>query len=159
MAIRQADYQGIVDYGLETDRYKWTQNDEDVSITFKIGPGLKGKDLNVKMTRDYLLVGVKGKAPFIDGKLGGEIKVDDSAWCLDNDVIEMTLQKSDKKWWASVIIGDEEIDVDLIEGSKYLDANLLQKVKNSKLEKKESERKAREELIKNTPEKLEKEQT
>jgi hypothetical protein len=32
-------------------------------------------------------------------------------------------------WWPSVIVGDKEIDVDLIEGSKYLDDSLLRKVK------------------------------
>jgi len=52
----------------------------------------------------------------------------------------LTLQKTKPQWWKSLLIGDAEIDTDLIEGSKYLDDSLLKKVKEAKQKKKERRR-------------------
>lgn len=47
--------------------------------------------------------------------------------------VELTLVKeqptSGDGWWKSLVEGDPEIDLDLIEGSKYLDDSLLRKLK------------------------------
>jgi hypothetical protein len=48
---------------------------------------------------------------------------------------EITLVKhipQEVEYWPSLLVGGKEIDVDLIEGSKYLDRSLLKKVKESK---------------------------
>jgi len=61
---------------------------------------------------------------------------------LKNKLLEFTLQKDDtvhdseKPWWESFLNGQPKIDVDLIEGSKYLDVSLLRKVKAEKQRKK-----------------------
>jgi hypothetical protein len=44
-------------------------------------------------------------------------------------MVEISLQKKAEGWWKSVVEGDAEIDLDLIEGSKYLDDSLLRKIK------------------------------
>ncbi len=50
----------------------------------------------------------------------------------DTQRIVLELYKpKESVWWPSLIVGDAEIDVDLIEGSKYLDDSLLKKVKVS----------------------------
>lgn len=41
------------------------------------------------------------------------------------------------EYWPSLLEGGREIDVDLIEGSKYLDRSLLKKVKASKAAQKQ----------------------
>ena len=51
----------------------------------------------------------------------------------------LELYKTKDAWWPSLIVGDDEIDVDLIEGSKYLDDSLLKKVKAAKAQKKAEE--------------------
>jgi len=99
-----------------------------------------------------LSVGIKGKEPFIKGTLFNRINTDDSTWTWDKEtnVLEFTLSKdmtvhdSENPWWASLLKEDEKIDVDLIEGSKYLDVSLLRKIKAEKQRKIELEKKKKE---------------
>jgi hypothetical protein len=46
--------------------YKWTQTIQDVDITIPIAANLRGKDLNVKITKTKLFVAIKGQDPIID---------------------------------------------------------------------------------------------
>lgn len=55
---------------------------------------------------------------------------------------EITLVKhipQEVEYWPSLLVGGREIDVDLIEGSKYLDRSLLKKVKASKQQQKQQD--------------------
>ena len=93
--------------------------------------------MSVKITRDSLVAGIKGQEPAVEGKLRYKCSLDDSTWGLDTDdnKLEITLVKhvpQEVEYWPSLLVGGKEIDVDLIEGSKYLDRSLLKKVKASK---------------------------
>lgn len=73
----------------------------------------------------------------MQGQLRYKINLDESTWGLDTDdnKLEMTLVKhipQEVEYWPSLLVGGREIDVDLIEGSKYLDRSLLKKVKANK---------------------------
>ena len=46
--------------------YKWTQTIGDVDLTAIIPANIKGKDLDVKITRTGLKAGIKGQDPIID---------------------------------------------------------------------------------------------
>ena len=46
--------------------YKWTQTIKDVDITVPVAGNLKGRDLEVKFTKNILKVAVKGQEPIID---------------------------------------------------------------------------------------------
>jgi hypothetical protein len=46
--------------------YKWEQTIKDLDITIGIDAKYKGKDLDVKISRNALKVGIKGQEPFID---------------------------------------------------------------------------------------------
>jgi hypothetical protein len=46
--------------------YKWDQTIKDLDITISIDAKYKGKDLDVKIGRNTLKVGIKGQEPFID---------------------------------------------------------------------------------------------
>lgn len=74
----------------------------------------------------------------------GQCNLDESTWGLDTDdhKLEITLVKhipQEVEYWPSLLEGGREIDVDLIEGSKYLDRSLLKKVKASKAAQKQAE--------------------
>ena len=91
----------------------------------------------VTISRDYLKAGIKGQEPAVEGKLRYAIRLDESTWGLDTDdnKLEITLVKhipQEVEYWPSLLVGGREIDVDLIEGSKYLDRSLLKKVKAQK---------------------------
>merc|ERR1711991_1329 len=93
--------------------------------------------MDVKITRDTLRAGIKGQPPIVQGDLRYKCSLDDSTWGLDTDdmKLEITLVKhvpQEVEYWPSLLVGGKEIDVDLIEGSKYLDRSLLKKVKANK---------------------------
>ena len=46
--------------------YKWTQTIGDLDITVPVPSNLKGKDLNVVISKTKLKVGIKGQDPIID---------------------------------------------------------------------------------------------
>lgn len=46
--------------------YKWDQTIKDVDISISIEAKYKGKDLDVKISRNALKVSIKGQEPFID---------------------------------------------------------------------------------------------
>jgi hypothetical protein len=46
--------------------YTWDQTIKDLDITIGIDAKYKGKDLDVKISRNALKVGIKGQEPFID---------------------------------------------------------------------------------------------
>jgi len=46
--------------------YKWDQTIKDLDITISIEAKYKGKDLDVKISRNALKAGIKGQEPFID---------------------------------------------------------------------------------------------
>lgn len=46
--------------------YKWTQSIRDVDVTIPVAGHLRGKDLDVVLAKDRILVGVRGEEPIID---------------------------------------------------------------------------------------------
>lgn len=49
--------------------YKWTQTIQDVDITVPVPANIKGKDLDVVMTKEKLKIGIKEQPPIIDVRL------------------------------------------------------------------------------------------
>lgn len=49
--------------------YKWTQTIQDVDITVPVPGNLKGRDLDVVISKKKLKVGVKGQPPIIEVSL------------------------------------------------------------------------------------------
>jgi len=46
--------------------YKWTQTIGDLDVTIPIDAKYKGKDLDIKLTKNALKVAIKGQEPIID---------------------------------------------------------------------------------------------
>jgi len=108
--------------------YKWVQTIADLDITAPIPANLKGKDLDVKITKDSLKAGIKGQEPIINGTLPHHILVDESAWTLetvrDGKELSIHLDKANKQeWWAHVVTSAPKIDTSKIspENSKLSD--------------------------------------
>lgn len=106
--------------GGETDRYRWVQTLEEVTVYVPLPDGVTSKQLDVQMKSSTLKVGVKGQPAIIDGPLHKKIKASDSLWTLETDGAKRTLQltfvKSDQmNWWNCVIEGDTKINTQKVE--------------------------------------------
>lgn len=49
--------------------YKWTQTIKDLDVAVPVAGNLRGKDIEVVMTKTKLKVAIKGQEPFIDVRL------------------------------------------------------------------------------------------
>lgn len=128
--------------------YRWTQTIGDVDLSAAIPANIKGRDLDVKITKTTLKAGIKGQEPIIDvrpttttpsklppflthpsqGPLPHPIDVDESTWTLESTTsgkeLNIHLDKSNKmEWWAHVITSAPKIDTSKItpESSKLSD--------------------------------------
>ena len=98
--------------GFDYGHYSFTQVLSSLDVYIPVTPGIKSRDIDVKISGNSLRVGLKGTTPIIDGKLHDKVKVDDSTWTLiDNKLVHVYLEKLDAmKWWSCVLAGEKEID-------------------------------------------------
>ncbi|KAJ3225231.1 hypothetical protein HK099_007149 [Clydaea vesicula] len=104
--------------------YRWKQTLYDVDVTFKVPAGTKGKQLDIVIKTDTFKVGFKGQPPITEGKFSKPVKSEDSTWLIDNENLEIHLEKVNKQeWWENVIVGAPKIDTKKIqpENSKLSD--------------------------------------
>ncbi|KAF2440526.1 CS-domain-containing protein [Karstenula rhodostoma CBS 690.94] len=100
--------------------YKWSQTIKDLDVTVSIDAKYKGRDLDVKLTRNHLKVAIKGQDPIIDGDLPHPILVDDSTWTLETvpggKEIAVHFEKVNQlEWWAHVVTTAPKIDTSKIQ--------------------------------------------
>lgn len=114
--------------GGSTDRYKWTQTLEECSVLVAIPEGIRGRDLDVSIKTNSL--SIRSKKPigdaeteprtFVDGELTEKIVPDESTWTLEGGVLIAILYKQQKKFWATIIVGDDKIDTSLVDSSRHI---------------------------------------
>lgn len=68
--------------GGATERFVWTQQLAEVSVSVPVPPGMRSRDLSVEIGKTRLRVGLKGQPPLVDGELHKPVIVDDSCWTL-----------------------------------------------------------------------------
>jgi len=99
--------------------YKWTQTIGELDLTAVIPANIKGKDLDVKITRNGIKAAIKGQEPIIEGDFPHPIRVDDSTWTLESGTsskeLNVHLDKVNKmEWWAHVVTSAPKIDTSKI---------------------------------------------
>ncbi|ORY39552.1 CS-domain-containing protein [Rhizoclosmatium globosum] len=106
--------------------YKWKQTLTEVEVRITVGPGVKGKDLDIQLKKESIRVAFKNKKdePILDGLLCKPIKLDDSTWTIDNGEVLIQLEKvNGMEWWKNVVQHHPAIDTTKIqpENSKLSD--------------------------------------
>ncbi|KAG6842255.1 hypothetical protein C0991_000225 [Blastosporella zonata] len=97
--------------------YTWTQLLGEVDITVPVPKGTRARDLAVVIAKKKLSVGLKGQDKILDGELCMDIKVEESAWTVeDNQSVLIHLEKVNKeRWWENVLTHHPKIDTSKIE--------------------------------------------
>jgi hypothetical protein len=101
--------------GANFENYQWGQTLEDceIRIPFKSAGKLRGRDIDCKLTKNKLKIGLKGQPAIIDGTLWKSVKEDESTWNIDpaTNIVTVTLEKVNQmEWWGAVMSGDVEIN-------------------------------------------------
>ncbi|KAL9534877.1 Nuclear movement protein [Sphaerulina musiva] len=95
--------------------YQWVQTIQDLDLTAPVPAHVKGRDMEVSITKTSLKAGIKGQEPLIEGTFPHPIIVDESAWTLesskDGKELSIHLDKANKmEWWAHVVTSAPKID-------------------------------------------------
>ena len=70
--------------GGTTDKYKWTQTLQELSVTFTLPIGTKAKMIDIDIKNTKLKVGIKGETPIVDGTFHKSIICEDSFWTIED---------------------------------------------------------------------------
>lgn len=105
-------------FGGTTDKYTWTQNEDEVDVYVPADPDLRSKDVSVSFKSQHLHVRVHGST-VVEGQTFKDIIPDECVWQLDKTEdgeikVWITLRKrvstEKNQHWASVIQGDPSIN-------------------------------------------------
>ncbi|DBA04562.1 TPA: hypothetical protein N0F65_011110 [Lagenidium giganteum] len=116
-----------------TPRYTWTQSLQDVTMQVEVPAGTRARDVTCKFTATSLRVALRNAGcgdngseqdnVLVEGEFYERIRVDESLWSLDsgNHVLQVSLDKTRKTWWASALKGDNEIDTSQVDSTQPID--------------------------------------
>jgi len=98
--------------GADLEKYKWTQTLEEIELRVPLPIAVKSRDVVVDLQKKSLKLGLKGHPLIIDGELEAIIKVEESAWVLeDKRTIVLNIEKINRmNWWARLLTTDPEIN-------------------------------------------------
>jgi len=89
----------------QKDKYTWTKGKgdepEEVVVYIQIPDSIKSKDIDYKLTKKHLKIGIKGQTPIIDDHLWKDVDDEESAWEIEKDpegkrAVILTLMKKSK---------------------------------------------------------------
>jgi len=88
---------------VQKDKYYWGiggDEGEEIKVFVPIEDSTKAKDLDIKVLKKTLLIGVKGQDPIIDDALWKEVEPDDCNWEIEKDngqrCVILTIMKKNK---------------------------------------------------------------
>lgn len=123
MRIRYTDdgKQIPIGNGGVTPRYYWTQNVTETTVYVDVPEGTRSKDVDCKIGPRRLRLAVRGAGAhaglssdgdvIIDGEMPSVVSKEDSMWSLSDGMsVVISLEKTKRSWWQSVVEGDPEID-------------------------------------------------
>tara|TARA_B110001452_G_scaffold259954_1_gene256927 strand:- start:30 stop:707 length:678 start_codon:yes stop_codon:yes gene_type:complete len=117
----------VVKNGAIRERYRWTQELPELTVSIELPPGTAKKDVVCKIGPERLAAGVRGLPPLVDGQLHARVRADEAMWQLqDSHRLVVTLPKlalEKHVWWPCLLQGEAEIDVDACEAGES--TNLL----------------------------------
>jgi hypothetical protein len=68
-------------------------------------------ELEVKITVNELTVGIRGNPPFMQEKLGNQVKTSESFWMIEDEELHIQLCKLKKaETWLSACLGHQSLD-------------------------------------------------
>ncbi|CDR96625.1 NUCLEAR MOVEMENT PROTEIN NUDC, putative [Babesia bigemina] len=107
--------------GGKTNVYCWNQTFTDVTIEVVTSEFLAAKDVDLRVTRDHIQLNLWGKHIF-SGKLPQPVNAAEATWSIeDKRMLVISLDKTEERWWDSLVEGHPKIDVTQIESVKRFD--------------------------------------
>ncbi|KDD71419.1 hypothetical protein H632_c5075p0 [Helicosporidium sp. ATCC 50920] len=88
---------------------EWNQDSTDVTILLRVPRGTKAKELSVALDSQRIAVRLGWYGSLFEGAPLHAVRGADSRWCLEDDVVRLTLAKArEGQWWKAAVRGGEE---------------------------------------------------
>ena len=125
----------VVKNGAARERYRWTQELPEVTVSVELPPGTSKGQVLCRIGMQSLVVGVRGLPPIVHGALHARVRPEECLWQLqDSHRLLITLPKlsvaahecstsGGHEWWPRLLQGEPEIDVEACEAGEA--ANLF----------------------------------
>ena len=96
--------------GCKGDRYRWTQNRDEVEVTVPLAPGVTRSDVGCEIGVNRLRLTLQGKEA-LAGAFPFPVRVSESTWCVDGEwnTVIITLTKRGPSAWESVVGGQPRV--------------------------------------------------
>lgn len=115
----QDGHQVPVGNGGSTKHYKWTQTLQEVTLAMPLptNPNTRAKDLHVQINPGHVHIRQKSiDKILLEGELVERIRPDECTWSIESNVMLLTLDKMEKKWWDRIFKEEvEKIDLALVD--------------------------------------------
>ncbi|CAM9101115.1 unnamed protein product [Chrysoparadoxa australica] len=98
--------------------YYWTQTLYELTVYVELPEPTKANMLHCDVGGKKLVVGLTGQEPIINGDLMGAVVREGCLWTLESGcTIVISLEKGEKTWWKSVVVGGAEIDTTKVDST------------------------------------------
>ena len=77
----------------------WAQDTETATLFLRVGPGARGRDIDVRLTVARLEVARRGVGRLLAGTLGGRCDPSEVEWELKGSELHITLRKAQQREW------------------------------------------------------------
>jgi len=90
--------------------YNVTQTLDTLDLSFKVPPGSRSRDIEVKWEPKGVTACVKHQPPTIKGEFYAPVISDNSMWQLEGNIVTLHIEKQDEDMWPYVIKPGKDID-------------------------------------------------
>jgi len=90
--------------------YTITQTLESADLSFKVPPGSRSKDIEVKWDKKSVLACVKHEPPTIKGEFFASVNIKSSIWQLEGNTVTLHIEKVEEDLWPYIIKPGPGID-------------------------------------------------
>ena len=110
----EAKGEEVVRNGQVLERYRWTQELNELTVAVELPPGTSKRDVVCKISPNTLVAGLRGQDAHVDGQLHARVKVDECMWQLQDShrlVIQLAkLGVDGHVWWPRLLKGATDRD-------------------------------------------------
>jgi len=103
--------------GAVFENYCWSQTIGDIDITVKVPENVKSKDLKVTILTGRISVKIKDEA-LLEGELCQKCKHNDAVWSLDQNKLQIHLDKCREIWWDCLVKSEDRLDLSKVDCSR-----------------------------------------
>lgn len=104
--------------GAVYDNYSWSQSLLEVDILVNLPQNVTAKGLDVTIHSNHISVKLKDNGTIFEGELCEKCRQNEAIWSVQNNVLNIHLDKVKEKWWNRLIVTEPKLDLATLDCSR-----------------------------------------